>query len=73
MTTARVPLDAPTPDTLRALAESGRCLDFYDIEMKLVALGYPADTARRTMLDAEFRRDLNERCKLARSPQRRRA
>ena len=73
MPTKRTWLDAPTPDTLRALADSGRCIDFYDVEMHLITMGHSAEIARKATLDADFRRDLNERCGVARTGWRLRA
>jgi hypothetical protein len=56
-----------------ALAESGKCIDFWDIEVKLRSYGYSADDARKAMADATTRRSLNDRCHYARIAQRRRA
>ena len=48
------------------LADSGRCIDFWDIEVQLRSQGYSADDARRAMADATTRRTLNDRCHKAR-------
>lgn len=48
------------------LADSGRCIDFWDIEVQLRSQGYSADDARRAMADAATRRMLNDRCHKAR-------
>ena len=73
MPTNNARLDALTPDMLRALADSGRCIDFYDVEMHVITLGHSAEAARTATLDADFRRDLNERCNAARTGWRLRA
>lgn len=60
-------------ELLNALADTGECLDFWDIEVKLRTRGYSADEARMALADVETRRALNERCHQARMGQRRRA
>jgi len=52
--------------TMIALADSGDCIDFWDIEVLLRIRGYSLDDARRAMADADTRRMLNERCAAAR-------
>ena len=49
-----------------ALAESGRCIDFWDVEVMLRAQGYTAADTRMATADATTRRALNERCRYAR-------
>lgn len=44
------------------LADSGRCEDFWDIEMELLARGHSAAEARRVTADDSMRASLNQRC-----------
>ena len=60
-------------DLMIALAESGRCVDFWDIEVQLRSSGYSAAEARMATADATTRRALNERCRYARMAGRHRA
>ncbi|MGE3648488.1 MAG: hypothetical protein AB7G10_09145 [Reyranellaceae bacterium] len=46
----------------QALADSGRCADFWDVEMELLARGHSAADARRATGDEEMRLVLNQRC-----------
>jgi hypothetical protein len=55
-----------------SLAESGQCIDFWDIEAMLRRRGYSAADARIATADATTRQALNERCRYARKNQRRR-
>ncbi|QQS14542.1 MAG: hypothetical protein IPK81_10490 [Rhodospirillales bacterium] len=52
--------------TMDELADSGRCIDFWDVETGLRARGYSADGARHATLDAAARHALNARCASAR-------
>jgi hypothetical protein len=45
-----------------ALADSGRCEDFLDIEMELLASGHSPAEARRVTSDETIRANLNQRC-----------
>lgn len=47
------------------LADSGRCVDFWDVEMELLARGHSAADARRLTADETVRASLNERCSMA--------
>jgi hypothetical protein len=54
-------------------AGSGRCHDFWDVELELLACGYSAAAARRATADAETREALNQRCTMAKLGSLRRA
>lgn len=45
-----------------ALADSGRCADFWDVEMELLARGHSAAEARQVTGDEQMRVHLNQRC-----------
>jgi hypothetical protein len=47
------------------LADSGRCQDFWDVELELLAHGYSAADASRATADTTMREELNRRCTTA--------
>lgn len=49
----------------QTLADSGRCEDFWDVEMELLARGHSAAEARRVTADETMRASLNHRCAAA--------
>lgn len=49
----------------QALADSGQCEDFLDVEMALLARGHSAADARRLTADEDTRTSLNQRCSQA--------
>jgi hypothetical protein len=55
------------------LADSGKCHDFWDVEMELLACGYSAAAARRATADVATREALNQRCTMAKLGSLRRA
>lgn len=52
-------------DIAHELADSGRCQDFWDVEMELLARGHSAADARRATADDATRESLNQRCTMA--------
>ncbi len=52
-------------DVAYTLADSGRCEDFLDIEMELLARGHSPAAARQVTADEEIRASLNRRCSMA--------
>ena len=46
-------------------ADSGRCQDFWDVEMELLACGFSAAAARRATADVATREALDQRCTMA--------
>lgn len=58
-------VDGKLRDIAHALADSGRCEDFWDIEMELLARGHSAAAARRATADETVRASLNKRCIMA--------
>ena len=61
----RYEVDGSLRDIAQALADSGRCEDFWDIEMELLARGHSAAAARRVTADEALRDSLNQRCSMA--------
>jgi hypothetical protein len=47
------------------LADSGRCEDFLDVEMELLARGHSPAAARQVTSDEELRASRNQRCNMA--------
>jgi len=54
--------DGNLREIAQALADSGRCEDFWDVEMELLARGHSAAAARRVTADESLRTTLNQRC-----------
>ena len=52
-------------EVAHTLADSGRCEDFWDVEMELLARGHSAADARRATGDEATRARLNQRCMVA--------
>jgi hypothetical protein len=55
-------VDGSLREIAQALADSGRCEDFWDVEMELLASGHSAAAARRLTADETTRAILNQRC-----------
>ncbi len=55
-------VDGDLRDVAQALADSGSCEDFWDIEMALLARGHSPAAARRATADDATRASLNQRC-----------
>ncbi len=55
-------VDGSLREIAQALADSGRCEDFWDIEMELLARGHSPAAARRVTADDAMRATLNQRC-----------
>ena len=55
-------MDGSLREIAQALADSGRCEDFWDIEMELLARGHSPAAARSVTADESTRAALNQRC-----------
>lgn len=55
-------MDGNLREIALTLADSGRCEDFWDIEMELLARGHSPAEARRITADEAMRTNLNQRC-----------
>ena len=58
-------VDGNLRELAHTLADSGRCEDFWDIEMELLARGHAPSVARRLTADETMRASLNQRCMMA--------
>lgn len=55
-------VDGSLREIAQALADSGSCEDFWDVEMALLARGHSPGAARRATADDAMRASLNQRC-----------
>lgn len=58
-------VDGKLRDVAYTLADSGRCEDFLDVEMELLARGHSPAAARQVLSDEAIRASLNQRCNMA--------
>ena len=58
-------VDGKLREVAYTLADSGRCEDFLDVEMELLARGHSPAAARQVLSDEEIRASLNQRCNQA--------
>ena len=58
-------VDGKLREAAYTLADSGRCEDFLDVEMELLARGHSPAAARQVLSDEEMRASLNQRCNMA--------
>jgi hypothetical protein len=58
-------MDGKLREVAYTLADSGRCEDFLDVEMELLARGHSPAAARQVLSDEEIRASLNQRCSQA--------
>ena len=58
-------MDGKLREVAYTLADSGRCEDFLDVEMELLARGHSPAAARQVLSGEEIRASLNQRCSQA--------
>ncbi|MBV9833748.1 MAG: hypothetical protein JO055_05030 [Alphaproteobacteria bacterium] len=58
-------VDGKLREVAYTLADSGRCEDFLDVEMELLARGHSPAAARQVTSDEDIRASLNQRCSQA--------